>query len=89
MEYHQLTGEHVWQKPWPVAEEAFLTADEREIAVLVDGKVRDRVYVKCDISRDELTNAARRSSYVRAHLDGHEIFREVVVPGRLVNFVTR
>jgi leucyl-tRNA synthetase len=86
--YHQLTGEHAWEMPWPPADEAFLIADEREIVVQVNGKVRDRVRVKYDISRDELTDIARRSSHAREHIEGHEIFREVVVPGKLVNFVT-
>jgi leucyl-tRNA synthetase len=86
---HRLTGERVWETPWPAADPAFLIADEREIIVQVDGKVRDRVRVKCDISRDELTDLARRSAHAQEHIQGHEISREVVVPGKLVNFVTR
>jgi leucyl-tRNA synthetase len=87
--YHQLTGEHVWETPWPAADAAFVRADEREIIVQVNGKVRDRVRVKCDVSPAELTDVARRRPHVRAHIEGHKIFREVVVPGKLVNFVTR
>lgn len=87
--YHQLTGDRAWQVPWPMPDPTCLIADEREIAVLVDGKVRDLLRVKCDISRDELTNLARRSSHAQEHIRGHEISREVVVPGKLVNFVTR
>jgi leucyl-tRNA synthetase len=86
--YLQITGEQARETPWPTADEAFLAAEERDIAVLVDGKVRDHLRVKWDISRDELTRLARRSSHAQQHIRGHEISREVVVPGRLVNFVT-
>jgi leucyl-tRNA synthetase len=87
--YHQLTGERVSEVTWPAADPAFLIADEREIIVQVNGRVRDRVRVKRDISRDELTRLARRSSHAQEHIQGHKISREVVVPGKLVNFVTR
>jgi valyl-tRNA synthetase len=86
--YLQITGEHAWEIPWPTADQAFLAMEERDIAVLVDGKVRDHLRVKWDISSDELTSLARRSSHAQQHIRGHEICREVVVPGRLVNFVT-
>jgi leucyl-tRNA synthetase len=86
--YGQLTGEDVSQVAWPMADPAFLSLDEREVIVQVDGKLRDRLRVKCDISREELTRLARRSAHAQEHIRGHEISREVVVPGRLVNFVT-
>ncbi len=86
---HQLTGEHAREMmSWPTADPTFSIPDEREIIVQVNGKVRDRVRVKRDIPPNELTALARRCTHAREHIQGHEIFREVVVPGKLVNFVT-
>ena len=87
--YHRLTEQRIWEVPWPTADPAFMTADELDIRVQVNGKLCDRVRVRRDVSRDELTRLARRSSHAQEHIQGHEISREVVVPGKLVNFVTR
>ena len=42
-----------------------------------------------DASREELLELARESEKVRRHLDGKEVVKEVVVPGKLVNLVVR
>ena len=84
----QITGQDACQMSWPTADPAFLDLDEREVIVQVDGKLRDRLRVSRDISREELTRLARRSSHAQEHIRGHRIRREVVVPGKLVNFVT-
>jgi leucyl-tRNA synthetase len=57
--------------------------------VQVNGKRRDQIEVRSDASEDELLNLARSSESVRRHLDGHEVVKEIVVPGKLVNLVVR
>jgi leucyl-tRNA synthetase len=56
--------------------------------VQVNGKIRDRLHVPPDVAEDELVALARASERVQAYLDGGEAARTVVVPGKLVNFVT-
>jgi leucyl-tRNA synthetase len=87
--YERLTGQRVWEQPWPVADPAFLQRDTIEVVVQVNGKVRDRLQVRSDATRDELQAVASQSPKLQAHVDGRQIVRVVVVPGRLVNFVVR
>jgi leucyl-tRNA synthetase len=58
-----------------------------ELVVQVNGKVRDRFVVDAGLSEQELVELARSSPKVRAHLDGGEIRKTIVVPRKLVNFV--
>ena len=56
-----------------------------EIAVQIKGKVRARIMVDADASEDELSHAAQQA--VAQQLEGREIRKVIVVPGRLVNIV--
>jgi leucyl-tRNA synthetase len=87
--YELLTGDRVWEEPWPAADPAMLERDVIQIAVQVNGKLRDRIQVPADAGRDDVESAARERPNVARHLDGHEVAKVVVVPGRLVNFVVR
>ena len=86
--WQRLGHERLWEAPWPVADPAMLERETVEVVVQVDGRIRDRLQVSPDTPDDELVALARESERVRAHLDGSEIARTVVVPGKLVNFVT-
>jgi leucyl-tRNA synthetase len=87
--YHRLTGARVWEQPWPVAERRFLAADTFELVLQVNGKVRDRVQAPSDASREQLVALARESARVQQFIDGHQVVKEIVVPGKLVNVVVR
>jgi leucyl-tRNA synthetase len=87
--YFLLTGQRVWEEPWPVADMAYLTSDTIQVVCQVNGKVRDRVTAPADASADDLKALALAAPNVRAHVDGHEIVKEIVVPGKLVNIVVR
>jgi leucyl-tRNA synthetase len=84
-----LTGDRVWEQPWPDADPALLERDVVVVAVQVNGKLRDRIDAPADASREQLEALAREQPNVARHLDGHEVAKVVVVPGRLVNFVVR
>jgi leucyl-tRNA synthetase len=71
----------------PVADPALLVDDVIEIPVQVNGKVRAVVTVPLDSSAEVLESAARGDEHIKALLDGRDIRRVIVVPGRLVNFV--
>ncbi|MSO40894.1 MAG: leucine--tRNA ligase [Solirubrobacterales bacterium] len=87
--YEQLTGERVWEQPWPKADPALLEHDTYTLIVQVNGKLRDRIEVATSASEEEILELARGSEKVGAHLDGGEVVKEVVVPGKLVNIVVR
>ncbi|MGA9371786.1 MAG: leucine--tRNA ligase [Solirubrobacterales bacterium] len=87
--YEWLTGERVWEQPWPEADPKLLERDTYMLVVQVNGKLRDRIEVAADTAEDELTELAKSSENVQRHLDGKPIAKQVVVPGRLVNFVVK
>ncbi|MGH2915694.1 MAG: leucine--tRNA ligase [Solirubrobacteraceae bacterium] len=87
--YERLTGERVWEQPWPAADPAMLTADTFELVCQVNGRVRDRVTAATGAAREQLEALCLAAPGVRAHLDGGEVAKVVVVPGRLVNVVVR
>jgi leucyl-tRNA synthetase len=87
--YEQLTGRRVWEEPWPAADPAMLQADTFELVCMVNGKVRDRVTAPSEAAQEELEQLALNAKGVRAHVDGHEIAKVIVVPGKLVNVVVR
>jgi leucyl-tRNA synthetase len=87
--YDLMTGERVWEVGWPEADRDLLVADTFELVVQVNGKLRDRIEVPADASKDEQERLARQSPRVEQHLNGAEIAKTVVVPGKLVNFVVR
>ena len=87
--YERLTGERVWETPWPEADPELLTSETVTLVVQVNGKLRDRIEAAADAPESELIELARASERVRQHLDGKEVVKEVVVPGKLVNLVVK
>ena len=87
--YERITGKRVWEEPWPVADPELVVGEQIEIVIQVNGKVRDRLSVAPDTSREELERLAHESPRVQAHLNGQAIVKTVVVPGKLVNVVVR
>jgi leucyl-tRNA synthetase len=87
--YDRLTGRRVWEEPWPAADGVFLERPTFELVCQVNGKVRDRVEAPTDATPDELKALCRDAPNMRAHIDGKEVVKEVVVPGKLVNVVVR
>ncbi len=87
--YERLTGERVWETPWPDADDELLERDVYELVCQVNGKLRDRVQAATGASADELKALCLAAPNVQAHIDGKQIVKEVVVPGKLVNVVVR
>jgi leucyl-tRNA synthetase len=87
--WERLNGGRVWEEPWPKADPALLASDTVTLVVQVNGKLRDRIEVAADAGEDELLAMARASENVSRHLDGKEVVKEIVVPGKLVNLVVR
>jgi leucyl-tRNA synthetase len=87
--WERLAGGRVWDVSWPEPDPALLVSDTVTLVVQVNGKLRDRIEAPAEAERDELLALARDSDKVQGHLDGKEVVKEVVVPGKLVNFVVR
>ncbi|HEU0019052.1 MAG TPA: leucine--tRNA ligase [Thermoleophilaceae bacterium] len=87
--YELLTGRRVWEEPWPEADPALLETDTITIVIQLNGKVVDRFDVAAGIADEELEGLARASEKVGDRLDGREIVKAIVVPGRLVNLVAK
>jgi leucyl-tRNA synthetase len=74
---------------WPVLNEELARKDEIEVPVQVNGKLRAKLTTAPDASQDALREMALADEKVRAHIDGHEIVKVIVVPKRLVNIVVK
>ena len=87
--YEMLTGRRVWEEPWPDADPALLERDEVEIALQINGKLRDRMAAPPSADSEQLETLARARPRVQAHIDGKDVVKVIVVPAKLVNFVVR
>jgi leucyl-tRNA synthetase len=85
--WERLGHSKLWEVQWPEADPAALERDTFELVVQVNGKVRDRIEVPAGLSDDELAERALASDKVQAQLNGKEIRKTIVVPGKLVNLV--
>ncbi|MBA4600792.1 leucine--tRNA ligase [Thermoactinomyces mirandus] len=74
---------------WPTYDESALVLDEVEIAVQVNGKIRERLIVSTQASREEIEKQALRNERVQAWIDGKTIRKVIVVPKKLVNIVVK
>jgi leucyl-tRNA synthetase len=72
---------------FPTADASLLASDTIEIPVQINGKVRTRLVVTVGMSQDELKAAAMADAKVQELLAGATPKKEIIVPGRLVNFV--
>jgi leucyl-tRNA synthetase len=92
-------AEELWQRlggttslayePWPAFDEALLKSDEIEIPLQINGKLRSKVIVPADCNAQDLENYARNHDRIHELLDGKQIVKVIVVPGRMVNFVVK
>jgi leucyl-tRNA synthetase len=87
--YELMTGDRVWEEPWPEPDADLLVADTVPLVVQLNGKLVDRLEAPAGASQEEQERIARESEKLASRLDGKEIVKTVVVPGKLVNFVVR
>ena len=79
----------VHSQRWPEYDSSALVQDTVTVAVQVSGKRRGEVTVAKDADKEAVLAAAKADANVARHLEGKEIIREIVVPGRLVNIVVK
>src|SRR5262249_1790835 len=72
-------------EPWPTYDEAMTKAEEIEVPVQVNGKLRSKVTVPADIDEDGLKAAALADERIRGLIEGKQVRKVIVVPRKLVN----
>jgi len=77
----------VADQPWPRYDPQLLIDDEIEIVLQVNGRVRDRLIMSRDATKEEIEAAARAHPKMAEWTAGKEIKKVIVVPGKLVNVV--
>jgi leucyl-tRNA synthetase len=77
------------KQTWPVHDESLLVENEVELAVQVNGKVRERLVISKEATKEEIEKAALESPKIQEATAGQSIVKVVVVPGKLVNIVAK
>jgi leucyl-tRNA synthetase len=90
-------AEELWEKlgatetisyvAWPTFDESKLVENEIEMAIQFNGKVRTKIVVSKDFSKDELEKAVLADSRVIEIIEGKDIKKVIAIPGKLVNIV--
>ncbi len=91
--------EEMWEKAggeglcslteWPKYDEAKTVDSTIEIVVQINGKLKGRLMVAADISKDDAIAAAKADEKVASELNGKNVIKEIYVPGKLVNIVAK
>ena len=74
-------------QPWPSHDEAHLVESTIEMAVQVNGKLRDRIQIPADMAKSDIERIAMESENVQRHTEGKNVKKVIVIPGKLVNIV--
>ena len=92
-------SEELWQRlgnqetityqPWPTYNESLLVDDEIEIVVQVNGKVRAKINIPKDLSKEDMQELALQNENVKLSIEGKEIKKVIAVPQKLVNIVAK
>ena len=92
-------GEEIWQlyghegtiayEAWPTYDETKLVDSEVNIAVSVNGKLRNTIKVAVDEDQEVVKKLAQEDEKVAKHLEGKEIVKIIVVPNKIVNIVVK
>ncbi len=92
-------GEELWrvvgddrnplEHPWPQIDRAALQAEEQEIVIQINGRVRDRLLVPAAVAQNKRELEQRARVQMSEKLNANEIIKVIVVPGRLVNLVVK
>jgi leucyl-tRNA synthetase len=79
----------VFRHPWPVFDPELVQEEEIEMPVQVNGKLRGRIRVAVDASQQLIEQRALSDEKIRPFLEGKQIAKIIVIPGKMVNIVVR
>ena len=91
--------EEMWQKlghtstisyeSWPTYDESMLVDETVEMAIQVNGKLRSKITVNKDEDQDVVKEMALSQDNIKAHTEGKNIVKVIVVPNKIVNIVVK
>lgn len=88
--FHAVGGKgSIHETEWPKYDEKLAKTSAITLVVQVNGKVKDKIEVDSESSKEELEKAALGSEKIRQAINGLEVVKIIVVPGRLVNIVVK
>lgn len=79
----------VHESAWPTYDEKALVLDEVDVVIQINGKVRDKITVSKDISKDDLEKEALGLEKIIKGTEGKNVVKVIVIPGKLVNIVVK
>ena len=88
--WQQMGGEGLLSvAPWPVYDEAKTVEDTVEMAVQVNGKLKCTIKLPADCDKQAAIDAALAEEKVQHAVEGKQMVKQIVVPGKIVNLVVR
>lgn len=82
-------GKPICESTWPEVDESALVEEAFTMVVQVNGKVRGKIEVSQDTSKEEMEELAKSIDNVKVFIDGKEIVKVITVPKKLVNIVVK
>ncbi len=92
-------GEELWQMignegsvfniTWPKYDESALSKDEIEVIVQVNGKLRCKLSLPSNISKEEMEKIAIENEKIKEHIEGKNVVKIIAVPKKLINIVVK
>ena len=77
------------EQPWPEYDEKALVKDSIEIVVQINGKIKDKINLPGDMSRDAMMKLADENDKIKALTEGKNVVKVIAVPGKLINLVVK
>ena len=79
----------LYEQPWPEYDEKALVKDSIEIVVQINGKIKDKINIPGDMSRDDMMKLADENDKIKALTEGKNVVKVIAVPGKLINLVVK
>jgi leucyl-tRNA synthetase len=79
----------IFSESWPTYDESAIAADQVEMVIQINGKVRSKLVVPSEISEDDLKSLVMEDKKINENLDGKKIVKTIVVPKKLINLVVK
>ena len=80
-------GEDILHAPWPQVDDAALVQATLQYVVQINGKLRGHIAVDAEADKASIERAALADANVQKHIEGKQLKKVIVVPGKLVNLV--
>ncbi len=82
-------GQPIYKSKWPEYDSSKIEADSFEMVIQVNGKLRGKMEVSKNITKEKMKEKALSHENVKKHIEGKEILKTIVILGKLVNIVIR